>query len=144
MIRKIRLAITEAGLEKGSMLYAWRLPIPTLSLYNDHSTKIPLSDGGQALRGFASVSLTWDRLTWDQARTVRKLVEDAIDGGGLLYASVNRGWNRSGGADDWIDVSGKPHIPDGTAAGNTQGRVSDGVSLLLNALSVVNDPSSYA
>ena len=144
MICKIRLATSEALLAKGALVYAWGVPAPSLPIYNDHSAKALLSDGGQSLRGYASVSLTWDRLTWYQAYIIRKLAEDAIDAGGVLYATVNRAWNRKGMGSDWIDVSGKPHIPDGTPAGNTDGLLSDGFTLFLNNLTIESDPSAYA
>jgi len=143
-VDRILLATTEAGLPKGSVVYALNLPMPSLPIYSDHSAKVTLSDGGQALRGFSSVSLTWNFLDWDQARILRELGEDSLDSAdGLIYAKVNRAWNRSGSGEDWIDISGRPHIFDGTSASGTFAKISDNVTLLIGNHTIVNDPSSY-
>lgn len=141
LICKIRLGTTEAGLRY--LMQAMKIPYPELPLYNDHSTKVILSTGGEALRGFRSASLTWDRLDAQQAYIIRQLAEDAIDSGdGLIYASVNRAWNRSGFIQDWIDVKGYPNLPSAPPVSNTRGYVTDSFTLIIGGLVIVNDPST--
>lgn len=141
MICKIRLGITEAGMR--FMIQAMKMPYPELPLYNDHSTKVALSTGGEALRGFRSTSLTWDRLDAHQAYTIRKIAEDAIDSGdGMIYATINRAWNRSGDIQDWIDIKGYPNIPSAPSVSNTRGFTTDSFTLVINNVVIVNDPST--
>lgn len=145
MICKIRLALTQAGLSTGYLVQALKVTRPDLPVYNDHSSKVALSNGGQALRGFRSVSLTWDAnvLDWHQAWRIRDLVDRAVSDGTPLYATVNRAWNRSGDGQDWIDVSGAPHFPDGIPTSRTRGRMTDSFTLVINALETINDPASF-
>lgn len=143
MICKIRLGITEAGLRY--LIQAMKIPYPFLPLYNDHSTKVTLATGGEALRGFRSSSLTWEKgvLDWHQAYMIRQLAEDAIDSGdGLIYATVNRAWNRSGDGQDWIDVKGYPNLPSAPPVSNTRGYVPDSFTLIIGGLVIINDPST--
>lgn len=144
MICKIRLAVTQALLAQGYIIENWRIPSPSLPIYSDHSQKVATSDGGQALRGFRSFSLTWDVLNSLQRRTLRRIAEEALDSGdGLIYATVDRGWNGAGPIDDWIDVSGQVHIPDIVPIGNSNGLASSGVTLVVGNLTIEADPASF-
>lgn len=144
MICKIRLAVTEALLAQGYIIENWRIPSPSLPVYNDHSQKVATSDGGQALRGFRSFSLSWDTLDHLQRRTLRRIAEEALDSGdGLIYATIDRGWNGAGPIDDWIDVSGQVHIPNITPIGNSNGLASAGVTLVVGNLTIEADPASF-
>jgi hypothetical protein len=144
MICKIRLATTSAGLAKGYLIMNWRLPSPTLPIYSDHSVNVATSDGGDALRGFRSFSLSWDTLNALQRRVVRRIAEEGLDSAdNLLYATVDRGWNGAGPEGDWIDVSGQVHIPAITPIGNSNGLASSGVTLFVGNLTIVNDPASF-
>ncbi|KKL93171.1 hypothetical protein LCGC14_1877370 [marine sediment metagenome] len=144
IICKIRLAITEALLAQGYLVYNWRIPSPSLPIYNDHSSKVSLTDGGQSLRGFRSFSLTFDVLDSLQRRTLRRIAEEALGSvDGLLYASVDKGWAGIGPEGSWIDVSGQAHIPQITPIGNSNGLASSGVTLLVNNLTIVQDPAVF-
>jgi hypothetical protein len=104
---------------------------------------VTTSDGGEALRGFRSFSLTFDTLDQLQRRTLRRIAEEALDSAdGLLYATVDRGWNGAGPLDDWIDVSGQAHIPAITPIGNSDGKASGSVTLIVGNLTIVNDPAN--
>lgn len=141
MICKIRLGTTEATLRY--MIQAMKIPRPELPVYNDHATKVQLSNGGEALRGFVSASLTWDRLDAHQAYMIRQIAEDAIaSADSLIYATVNRAWNRSGDRQDWIDVKGYPNQPSAAPVSNTLGNVTSSFTLVINNLLIVNDPST--
>ncbi len=143
MICNIRLATSLAGLAQGYLL-VWRLPTPSLPIFNDHSQKITTSDGGQALRGFRSTSLTWDTLDYVQRRTVRQIAESALDSGdGKIYATISRTWNGAGGLDDWIDISGQVHIPAITPIGNSDGKASSGITLMIGGIEIERDPAVF-
>lgn len=143
MICKIRLASTLAGLAQGYLM-VWRLPSPSLPIYSDNSANVSTADGGSALRGFRSASLTWDVLDYVQRRAVRKISEDALDSAdGKLYATVSRTWNGAGGLDDWIDISGQPHVPAITPIANSNGRASSGITLFIGGIEIENDPASF-
>jgi len=140
-ICKIRVGTTEASMRY--LIQAMKIPYPELLLYNDHSEKVSLTTGGEALRGFKSASLTWDQLDLHGAFRIRQLAEDAIaSADGMMYATVNRAWNRSGDAQDWIDVKGYPNIPSAPPVSNTRGVVTDSFTLSITGLVVVNDPST--
>jgi hypothetical protein len=139
----IRLATTSALLARGFLVYSWRLPVPSLPVYSNFSERVDTADGGQALRGSPSFSLTWDRLDAYQARTLRKLVEAALDtAGGVIYATIDYGWSGGSAVNSWVDVSGYPLVPQLTLAGNTGGRAYDSVTLVVNNLTVVSNPAS--
>lgn len=144
MICNIRLAVTEALLARGYLIQNWRLPSPGLPIYNDNTVRVATSDGGEALRGFRSFSLTFDVLDFLQRRTLRRIAEESLDSsGGLIFATVDRSWNGAGPDGDWIDVSGQAHIPAITPIGNSDGRASGGVTLIVNNLTIVNDPAVF-
>lgn len=144
MICNIRLATTEAKLATGYLIWNWRLPTPSLPVYADHSEKVGTSDGGEAVRGFRSFSLTFDTLDHLQRRTLRRVAEEALDSAdGKLYATVDRGWGGGGPIDDWIDVSGQVHLPTITPIGNSNGLASGSVTLVVGNLTIEADPANF-
>lgn len=138
-----RLAETEAGLAKGYIIHSWGIPKPTQPIYQDHSEKVALTDGGQALRGWPSVTLIWNRLTVSQARTLRKLVEDSIDNTGFLYLTIDKSWNGSEGLGYWIDVRGRPTIPDPPPMAGTSALLRENVVVTVGNLETINDPAVF-
>jgi len=143
MICDIRLAITEALLGRGYLIQNWRLPTPSLPIYNDNSVRVTTSDGGEALRGFRSFSLTWDVLDSLQRRTVRRIAEESLDSsGGLIFATIDFSWNGTGPNGTWVDVSGNARIPAIVPIGNSDGLASGSVTLIVNNLTIVNDPAN--
>lgn len=144
MICKIRLATTEALLAQGYLIQNWRIPSPSLPIYLDHSVSVATSDGGEALRGFRSFSLTFDILDQLQRRTLRRIAEEALDSAdGLIFATVDKGWAGIGPEGSWIDVSGNVHIPTITPIGNSNGLASGGVTLIVGNLTIVQDPAVF-
>ena len=144
---KWRFSLTEAGLAQGG-LANYHLPIPTVPHLRKHSVQVPQDEGGQALHGWPNVSLLWERLSEEQFARLLRLVKDAREGTGFLYATVWTGayWD---GDLRWIDVYGRPHWPESGApravGGTYLGQPShEAVTLFINALTVVNDPSSYS
>lgn len=136
----IRLAITEAGLLQGYIIQNWRIPEPVLPQYPLQSQVVDLSNGGQARRGFSSVTLFWDRLLFYQARTLFKLVADV--GNGELYATIDKAWSGGSGLDGWIDISAFPSTQILTPTPNSQSGAYDNVSLVLTNITIINDPAT--
>jgi hypothetical protein len=135
----VRLATSQAGLLNG-WLNVLGLPEPSQPVKAASSQRVNLSDGGQALRGFESVTLFWDRLEFQQARVLRKLVEDA--GNNVLYVTADGGWDGSRGLGNYVDYSGRAHIPELVPVPSSDGLVYDSVTLFINNLAVVADPAT--
>ena len=143
-ITDIRLATTEAGLSTGYLIFSLSIPEPDLPLFPDHSARVPLSDGGQSLRGFRSTTLSWNRLNSQQLRVLTKLVDDALDtANGVLFATIDKGWNGSTNTNNFIDVSGKPHLPRPNPTPRTHSLAFDNVVLVINNLTIINDPAVF-
>lgn len=92
-----------------------------------------------ALRGFESVTMQFERLDASQIRTLKRLVEDALNSSGILFATVNRNWGGLGPSNDWIDVSGVPSISAISPLGNTKAQLFDGATLTINDITVENE-----
>lgn len=137
----IRLATSEANLAKGYIMQNWRIPEPVLPQYPLQSQVVDLTNGGQARRGFSSVTLFWDRLLFAQARALFKLVSDV--GNGQLFGTIDKAWSGGSGLDGWIDVSGFPSVQVLTLTPNAQGQAYDNVSLVLTNITTINDPASF-
>jgi hypothetical protein len=137
----IRLATSEANLAKGYIIQNWRLPEPTLPQYSLQSQVVEMTSGGQARRGFRSVTLFWDRLMFHEARVLFKLVSDA--GNNQLYATIDKAWAGGSGLDGWIDISGYPSTQVLTPVPNSQSGAYDNVSLILTNITIINDPASF-
>ena len=102
---KFRIALTEAGLAKGS-LWVNGIPIPSVAPYRDHSVIVGKSDGSNQEYGFKNVTLMWDKLTYEMGKRLQDLVEGSRTGTGILYLTISRA-NGTGSGQDWIDVSGR-------------------------------------
>lgn len=134
-----RLATSQAGLASGN-LFLWHIPAPDVPTYKDHAAKTNLANGGQALRGFRSVTWLWNRLPAMAAYTVRRLVTDALEDTGLLYLTIDLGWNGSRPPGTWVDARGVPHIPD-IAPASPGAQVVDNLVLFVNDVEIVSDPA---
>lgn len=143
-----RISLTEAGLTTGS-LTLYHIVAPNKAPFRDSAVSRGRSDGGQALHGALSMEALWDRTTMAQAWRLRKFIDDAKAGTGLLYMTIDKN-NASGMRPQWIDVSGRPHVPervndDGDIAGRMRvgQQFVDNFVLFLNNISILNDPSVY-
>lgn len=136
----IRLATSEANLAKGYIIQNWRIPEPTLPQYPLQSQVVDLSNGGQARRGFSSMTLFWDILLFYQARVLFKLTADV--GNGPLYATIDKAWSGGSGLDGWIDVSAFPSVQVLTPTPNSQSGAYNNVSLILTNITTINDPAT--
>lgn len=143
-----RLALIEAELVQGSF-FLYGIPAPSIAPYLDSSKESGRSQGGQATHGFASVDFLWERLTREQAFQIRKFIDAAKIGNGLLYMTVDLS-DDSTVDTTWVDVRGRPHRDIKQAdAGQIVGRMKSGKGsmenyrMLLNNVDVLNNPSIY-
>lgn len=141
-----RIALVEADLNMGS-LAVYGIPVPSIAAYNDSSRETTRSQGEQALHGFAKIDFLWDRLTRVQAWRLRKFIDEAKDGTGWLYMTVDLNDDSAPG-EQWADVRGKPHRDPAQAdAGPISGRIGQGsfsnYTILLNNVVILNNPSNY-
>ena len=141
-----RIALVEADLVMGS-LAVYGIPVPSIAAYNDSSRATSRSQGEQALHGFAKIDFMWDRLTREQAWRLRKFMDDAKNGVGWLYMTVDINDDSAPG-EQWADVRGKPHRdPTQADAGPIMGRIGQGsfsnYTMFLNNVVILNNPSNY-
>lgn len=140
--------MTEADLASGSFpIYG--IPVPTVAPYNQHTREAFRSQGEQALHGFATMDVLWEKLTSEQAWRIRKFIDDAKDGSGWLYMTIDLNDDSTPGT-QWADVRGKPHRDIKQAdAGPLIGRMKMGIGhhdnyrLLLNNIDILANPSNF-
>lgn len=144
----MRLGLAEADLEFNP-LAALEVPAPNTFVFNDATVETDKSDGGQGLHGYALAEMLWDRLTMRQAFQVRRFIDNAQAGNGLLFMTIPRN-DASASGFHYIDISGRPHrkidAADSGDIGNRAGRGQqfiDNYTLLLHNVTVINDPSIY-
>lgn len=134
-----RIATSEAGLAKGA-LFARGIPVPQM-FYRDHSSRSAQGEGGETLHGYKAVTLLWENLTASQAAALRDMIDTAqAAANGLIYLTILRN-DAANGNYDWIDVSGRPSMPEWNPA--YDGHVYAPVEMVVNNLTILNDPSTY-
>ena len=143
-----RIALTEANLEYGSFP-VYGLIVPTVAPYVDSAREAFRSQGEQALHGFSSMDILWERLTAEQAWRVRQFIDDAKTGSGWLYMTIDLNDDSTPGT-QWADVRGRPHRdPKQADAGPLIGRMKAGrghhqnYRLLLNNVDILANPSNF-
>ena len=143
--RNIRLSTTEAGLPLGYLIQAHQIPERSISIavYNDHSQKFSNTDGGQGLHGFSSVQINFNNLDSRQAQRLRQLVDDALAlSAKRLWATIDLGWNGSATPGSWVDVYGRPLVPDISPSPNSRGVLTNTVTLTINNVVIDNNPAT--
>jgi hypothetical protein len=139
-----RIASTEAGLQKGAF-FVRRIPPPHSFEYKDYSVRRPQSQGGESRHGYENVTILWDRLTPKQSNELRTVIQAGLDDAGYIYLTVDRSNGLASGR-DWIDVRGRPQMPDFlplTPVAGSNGIMHGSVRLFVNELFIVNDPASF-
>jgi len=140
--QNIRLATTEAGLPQGFLIYSHQIPLPSIVVYREYSQAVPGADGSQTQHGFPSLAMNFNNLDKWQAYSLRKLVDDALTlSAKVLWVTMDKNWNGSSPPNTWIDVSGKPHIPDIAPSGGSLGALRETITLTINNLDVDNATS---
>jgi len=135
-----RISTTEIRLGYGH-LFAQGIPVPDIQVYNDSSSVVSTGDGGETRHGYLSVTWTWNRLSFNQIRIIKGMIDYVQSNDLYLYMTVDRGVDGSGRG-DWIDVKGKPRNLQQTVVSNSNSVGYDNVTLYLNNLVIVNDPST--
>jgi len=140
-----RIGTSAATLATGGNLFARGLPIPRQAIYNDHSGRRPMGQGGEGRHGYINASLLWDALTVDQASIIRALIATAEtssgNGNGTLWATIPKTTAQSSGI-EWIDVSGIAIMPQWIPEERVHGLVYENVVLRLNDCTVEAEPST--
>jgi hypothetical protein len=142
-----RIALTEAGLEKGP-LSAYGIPVPDMAAYNDATKESFRGQGEQAEHGFQNFDFLWDEIRRSKAFRLRKFMDDAKDGAGWLYMTVDLNDDSAPGP-QWADIRGKPHRDIKQAdAGPIAGRRGVGshysnYRMFMNNIQILNNPSNY-
>lgn len=120
--------------------FALGLPPVNTPNYVDYSEKLPQSQGGQTRQGYKNITLLWDLMTFEQFRILNSIVEAAI-AAGTIYATIDRA-DGTKLVNDFIDISGKPFPLDHTIIANARGVVHQNVTLTINNITIVADPST--
>ena len=136
---KIRIGTDGTDVQSQWLLHYWHLPKPDLSIYQDHTTKTSLGDGGQALRGRKSVTLAWNQLTDVQ---FQRLYTAFTAAAGTIWLTIDKGWGETSALTGWIDVSGIPHRPTGTPVQQAGGVVVEDVRFHIANVTVQVDPAA--
>lgn len=142
-----RMAISEAALAKGSNFFILELPEPDLAYVTNHSVVWPQAQGGQARQGYVIATLFWNELTAAGAYAIQSRITAAEvvtePGNGVLWLTMQRN-DASNIAPGWIDVSGVALMPEFAPEQSAQGLKYPNVTLTLNNVTIVNEPSDYA
>lgn len=143
-----RIAANAAALEYGSF-HQLSVPAPSLCTYKEYSNVVARSNGADASHGFENVSILWDILTAKQAQAINDIVETARIKNGTIFLTVDKAIGLALGF-NWVDIEGYPLQMNLTSALRYDRSIkNDGpyyrnVSLKINAITVVNDPSLYS
>lgn len=136
-----RVASTEAGLQTGAF-FVRGIPPPSIFEYRDYSERRAQSQGGQSRQGYKKATVVWDDFDNKQSNALREVIQAGLDDAGYVYLTLDRS-NGSASGRDWIDVYGRPHMPDFLPQPYSGGRMHGRVTFVLNALVIVNDPASF-
>lgn len=120
--------------------FALGLPPPNTPDYKDFAQKLPRSQGGLSRQGYKNITLLWDAMTFEQFKTLTRIVDAAITAGSI-YATIDKA-DGTGLANSFIDVHGVAQPIDHTPVSNGRGVVYQNVTLTITAIVVDNDPST--
>lgn len=120
--------------------FALKLPPPNTPDYQDWSEKLPQSQGGLTRQGYKHVTILWDQMTFEQFRTLNRIVESSITSG-VIYLTLDRG-DGTKLLNDFVDAHGVAHPLEHTMISNAKGVVHQNIILTVNAVVIDNDPST--
>ena len=138
-----RIATSLAGISSG-YLYLRGIPGPDLPLYQPYSSRVNLTTGGQALRGFSNLRLLWQGLDQEHGYWIAQRVETVLTAKTPLYLTVDLGAGGIGSypRNTWVDVSGTPLPVDLKPTGNTYNLKLDELVLEVRDLTIENNPAT--
>jgi hypothetical protein len=134
-----RLATDIAAITR-SYLSVRGIPAPDTIKYTPYATRVNLTDGGQALRGFSGLVWQWNELIYKHAFWIASRVRTAVLAGTPLYLTADLG---AGGIGEytrnaWADVSGTPWPIDLNPAPETSNLIINDFILQLKDIAIVN------
>ena len=133
-----RMASAEAALDRRTFMTIG-LPPPNVVVFQEYGEKDTDSEGGQLVRGKCQVQMAWENMTPRQAATLRAEIEAGVTAG-YLWLTVDRASGHAPGP-DWVDIKGKPYLPDWATVAKTYNQVYGQLALRLLAVEVINSPS---
>lgn len=137
-----RIATALVDLPVGSAFFVRKIPPPTTAIYADHGEKVAHSEGGESRHGYRNIRIFWDVIDRNQASALRAVLDDAVTNfGSIVFLTLDRS-NGEAGGEDWIDVSGRLHMPDFNPFANVRNRGYQGVELFVNNITIINDPAT--
>lgn len=140
--RNLRIATTEAGLQRGNF-WIRRFPPPSLIAYVDHSQRVDTADHGQALRGIPTVTILWDVMPIEYAAVIREMIETVLDAGNPIWLTTDLGNGSSAyRRNTWADVYGMPIIPTSTPGAGSRGLAIPNYQLIINNPVIENNPAT--
>lgn len=142
-LEKIRLALTEAGLAEGWLTFSHEWPKPINAVWTDGAAVVQQSTGGTAFRGAQSFQIIWNDLNTIHVRQIRELIEAALNGAGLIYATINKAWRGAGNPDHWVDVTVIPSIPQVAPQNNSNAALIGQLVVNFASVTTVNDPAVF-
>jgi hypothetical protein len=141
MTNLYRIALTEAGLEKG-FLFSLGISRPS-NQFKAYSTQLPQGNGGQKRLGYQNDVWQWIAVTPTQVNEICEIVEAALAGNGVIYVTMPRANGQNAGL-DWVDAYGIPIYPEIVQIqdANVNGRVIQSVTMPINNITIVNEVST--
>lgn len=120
----------------GQNFFLLGLPIPQTPNFQQFSTLVPQSQGGQLRQGYINFTLLWSELDRLQAFTLKEIVDTVLTTGTPLYMTVDfsDGTYLPG---RFADISGTPSPLTLAPIGNSQGMVYQNVELKVNNITVI-------
>lgn len=142
---KMRIATTEAGLEKG-WFPALRIPPPARLAYVSFAREESASDGSVVRVGRGSLEMFWDAMTTSDLSNIRRVLETLIDQRDPVYLTFDRQSGEQGG-EDLVDARAYARTPRIGSAASVVGfgqRVVQSVTITFENVEIVNAPSLYS
>lgn len=143
-------AVVEADLGRFK-LPTLEIPVPDVVDYTPYANVITVADGGQRRYGYSQLRLTWETMNGRAYDKMSAFIIVAQASPNVMYATVDLYDSGRASSSAWyVDISGYPHfMPQaaplaGSVAGRRGQKVFTNVTLFLNNITIINDPSNYA
>lgn len=146
-----RMALEELVLPR-SNFFLLNIPQPSNVIFQDYSEISSHGRGGKSKYGFSHVTFHWEKVLTTSTARIRKIIDQVLAGekldgtplDGYLYLTFDRNDGKSFGR-GWVDAYGTPHplevTPIGEIAGSSGSRGHESVTLKVNDIQIINEPS---
>jgi hypothetical protein len=122
-------------------LFGLGVPEPQVSQYLTFTELQDRSSGGMQRDGAGNVTWLFRRLSKAEYARLKEKVEAAITAGAVFMTTQKT--DSTGAGPSWVDVTGEVYPLNARPTTNAGGYFFDNVEVTANAVSVVNDPSTY-